>query len=269
MESPVRKMQKRNDYNRHKLFRKIKRRRKAQAEQQSKAAEKELKKRLKWTAPKFEDGKNIKNSNVYEYPTIVQELQNTLVNSNYNKYLMEGALKDVVNKTISYYPSPYKPPSVYYDVNKDIYDSFYSNPEYVVLGTKPRFDNTYYNYSGNPLRTAAHEVAHHYDNITNGELKTEEDINPNMFQRPDYIWYHSDNRLDRKYADEYAKSALEHDAHPDERYADRIASYIVPGYGRYENTRPPKFDYGKDRYIQEIDIQNQKKIFMIPNNIKV
>lgn len=58
MESPVRKMQKRNDYNRHKLFRKIKRRRKAAAEQQSKAAEKELKRRLKWTAPKFDDGKD-------------------------------------------------------------------------------------------------------------------------------------------------------------------------------------------------------------------
>lgn len=53
MESPVRKMQKRNDYNRHKLLRKIKRRRKAQAEQQSKAAEKELKRRLKLTPPRF------------------------------------------------------------------------------------------------------------------------------------------------------------------------------------------------------------------------
>lgn len=55
MESPVRKMQKKNDYNRHKLLRKIKRRRKAAAEQQSKAAEKELRKKLKM--PKFDDGK--------------------------------------------------------------------------------------------------------------------------------------------------------------------------------------------------------------------
>lgn len=53
MDSPVRKMQKRNDYNRHKLLRKIKRQRKARAEQEAHAAEKELKKRLKLKQPKL------------------------------------------------------------------------------------------------------------------------------------------------------------------------------------------------------------------------
>lgn len=57
MDSPVRKMQKRNDYNRHKLLRKIKRQRRAQVEQQKVAAEKELKRRLMVTPPKFGDGK--------------------------------------------------------------------------------------------------------------------------------------------------------------------------------------------------------------------
>lgn len=47
MESPKRKMQKKNDYQRHKLFRKIKRRRKAQAEAEQHMAEKQLKKKLK------------------------------------------------------------------------------------------------------------------------------------------------------------------------------------------------------------------------------
>lgn len=47
MESPKRKMQKKNDYQRHKLFRKIKRRRKAQAEAEQQVAEKQLKKKLK------------------------------------------------------------------------------------------------------------------------------------------------------------------------------------------------------------------------------
>ena len=47
MESLKRKMQKRNDYQRHKLFRKIKRRRKAQAEAEQQVAEKQLKKKLK------------------------------------------------------------------------------------------------------------------------------------------------------------------------------------------------------------------------------
>lgn len=55
MESPKRKMQKRNDYQRHKLFRKIKRRRKAQAEAEQQIAEKQLRKKLK--LPKFGDGK--------------------------------------------------------------------------------------------------------------------------------------------------------------------------------------------------------------------
>lgn len=57
MDSPVRKMQKRNDYNRHKLLRKIRRQRRAQVEQQKVAAEKELKRRLRVTPPKFGDGK--------------------------------------------------------------------------------------------------------------------------------------------------------------------------------------------------------------------
>lgn len=59
MESPKRKMQKKNDYQRHKLFRKIKRRRKAQAEAEQHIAEKQLRKKLK--LPKFGDGKSIKS----------------------------------------------------------------------------------------------------------------------------------------------------------------------------------------------------------------
>lgn len=55
IESPKRKMQKKNDYQRHKLFRKIKRRRKAQAEAEQQIAEKHLRKKLK--LPKFGSGK--------------------------------------------------------------------------------------------------------------------------------------------------------------------------------------------------------------------
>lgn len=56
MESPKRKMQKRNDYQRHKFFRKIKRRRKAQAEADQHIAEKQLRKKLK--LPKFDRGED-------------------------------------------------------------------------------------------------------------------------------------------------------------------------------------------------------------------
>lgn len=59
IESPKRKMQKRNDYQRHKLFRKIKRRRKAQAKADQQVAMKQLRKKLK--LPKFGDGKGIKS----------------------------------------------------------------------------------------------------------------------------------------------------------------------------------------------------------------
>lgn len=56
MESPKRKMQKKNDYQRHKLFRKIKRRRKAQSEADQYIAEKQLRKKLK--LPKFDRGED-------------------------------------------------------------------------------------------------------------------------------------------------------------------------------------------------------------------
>ena len=47
IESPKRKMQKKNDYQRHKLFRKIKRRMKAQAEAEQQIAQKQLMRKLK------------------------------------------------------------------------------------------------------------------------------------------------------------------------------------------------------------------------------
>lgn len=56
MDSPVRKMQKRNDYNRHKLLRKIKKQREAEKEQQAHVAEKELKRKLR--KPKYDGGKD-------------------------------------------------------------------------------------------------------------------------------------------------------------------------------------------------------------------
>lgn len=58
MESPKRKMQKKNDYQRHKLFRKIKRRRKAQAEADQQIAVKQFRRKLK--LPKFDTGDDAK-----------------------------------------------------------------------------------------------------------------------------------------------------------------------------------------------------------------
>lgn len=57
MDSPIRQQQKRNDYLRHKLFRKINRRRRAKRQQDIEAPAKELKKRLRQKRT-FEDGKD-------------------------------------------------------------------------------------------------------------------------------------------------------------------------------------------------------------------
>lgn len=58
MDTPIRKMQKRNDYNRHKLLRKIKRQRQQRMEQDERIAEKELKRKLKLKQPRFKCGKD-------------------------------------------------------------------------------------------------------------------------------------------------------------------------------------------------------------------
>lgn len=58
MDTPIRKMQKKNDYNRHKLLRKIKRQRQQRKEQDARIAEKELKRKLKLKQPRFICGKD-------------------------------------------------------------------------------------------------------------------------------------------------------------------------------------------------------------------
>lgn len=65
MDTPVRKYQKQKDYQRHKLFRKMKRRRKAAIEQAKDAPMKPL--RRKFKIPKFEGGKDDK-PNVFQLP---------------------------------------------------------------------------------------------------------------------------------------------------------------------------------------------------------
>lgn len=77
MDTPVRKYQKQKDYQRHKLFRKMKRRRKAAIEQAKDAPMKPLRRKLK--IPKFEDGKDNK-------PNVFQLADGTFVN-NHNEPL--------------------------------------------------------------------------------------------------------------------------------------------------------------------------------------
>ena len=75
MESPKRKLQKKNDYQRHKLFRKIKRRRKAQAEAEQQIAEKQLRKKLK--LPKFDRGEDELSTYKKNALDIINDSENT------------------------------------------------------------------------------------------------------------------------------------------------------------------------------------------------
>ena len=123
MESPKRKLQKKNDYQRHKLFRKIKRRRKAQAEAEQHVAEKQLRRKLK--LPKFGDGKekiNLDNAHFDKEGNLVD-------NTTGIKYI---PISDdvVITPNTKYFYDPYASANNYFDpikfanlsnINRDMY----------------------------------------------------------------------------------------------------------------------------------------------------
>lgn len=110
MESPKRKMQKKNDYQRHKLFRKIKRRRKAQAEAEQQIAEKQLRRKLK--LPKFGDGKekvNLDNAHFDKEGNLVD-------NTTGIKYTLTSD-DVVITPNTKYFYDPYASAGNYFDGN--------------------------------------------------------------------------------------------------------------------------------------------------------
>lgn len=132
MESPIRKMQKKNDYNRHKLLRKIKRRRKAAVEQQSRVAEKELKKKLKMKMPKFEDGKD-------DYYSYMEKLASKKARE-WGYKSVDAALTSMLNDNTYNYEEFYKrkpelakamlaadPDAHFSDIGKTVYHPTFSN----------------------------------------------------------------------------------------------------------------------------------------------
>lgn len=101
MESPKRKLQKKNDYQRHKLFRKIKRRRKAQAEAEQQIAEKQLRRKLK--LPKFGDGKekiNLDNAHFDKEGNLVDNTQQKI--DQYISNLSDEQLFDLFSQQNGY-----------------------------------------------------------------------------------------------------------------------------------------------------------------------
>lgn len=105
MDTPIRKMQKRNDYNRHKLLRKIKRQRQQRKEQDTRIAEKELKRKLKLKQPRFAKGKD----DITNPKANVEELLNVQSGLNFN-------FDPVIGNTIirDYYGNPVNANSVQY-----------------------------------------------------------------------------------------------------------------------------------------------------------
>lgn len=110
MESPKRKMQKKNDYQRHKLFRKIKRRRKAQAEAEQHMAEKQLRKKLK--LPKFGDGKekvNLDNAHFDKDGNLVDNTTGAKYTATTNDV--------IITPNTKYFYDPYSSANNYFDPN--------------------------------------------------------------------------------------------------------------------------------------------------------
>ena len=110
MESPKRKMQKKNDYQRHKLFRKIKRRRKAQAEAEQQIAEKQLRKKLK--LPKFGDGKEKVNLDNAHF-----DKEGNLVDNTTGVKYTPTSDDVVITPNTKYFYDPYASAGNYFDSN--------------------------------------------------------------------------------------------------------------------------------------------------------
>lgn len=110
MESPKRKMQKKNNYQRHKLFRKIKRRRKAQAEAEQQIAEKQLRRKLKLT--KFGDGKEKVNLDNAHF-----DKEGNLVDNTTGVKYMPTSDDVVITPNTKYFYDPYASAGNYFDGN--------------------------------------------------------------------------------------------------------------------------------------------------------
>lgn len=110
MESPKRKMQKKNDYQRHKLFRKIKRRRKAQAEAEQQVAMKQLRKKLK--LPKFGDGKEKVNLDNAHF-----DKEGNLVDNTTGVKYIPTSDDVVITPNTKYFYDPYASAGNYFDGN--------------------------------------------------------------------------------------------------------------------------------------------------------
>lgn len=110
MKSPKRKMQKKNDYQRHKLFRKIKRRRKAQAEAEQHIAEKQLRKKLK--IPKFGGGKEKVNLDNAHF-----DKEGYLVDNTTGIKYMPTSDDVVITPNTKYFYDPYAIAGNYFDGN--------------------------------------------------------------------------------------------------------------------------------------------------------
>lgn len=84
MDSPIRQYQKQKDYQRHKLFRKIKRRKRAQAEQEAEAPIREMRKRV---LKRFKDGKDKGISDQQYYSIMERVAENN--NNEWNRFRTE------------------------------------------------------------------------------------------------------------------------------------------------------------------------------------
>ena len=159
MESPKRKLQKKNDYQRHKLFRKIKRRRKAQAEAEQQIAEKQLRKKLK--LPKFGDGKekvNLDNAHFDKDGNLVDNTTGTKYTATTNDV--------IITPNTKYFYDPYSSANNYFDPSDLKYSSavtFDDNGNIIPLSKRDNFNFNDLRYAVIPTITGGYAVRSNYD----------------------------------------------------------------------------------------------------------
>ena len=165
MDSPVRQQQKRDDYTRHKLFRKIKRRQKAKREQEKKLAEKEL--RRKFRIPKYSGGKSSDD--------VVYETQNTEDGTVYRIHPSAFGAKELNVTT----------PEVVVRPDPDVIKAVDNHMKRLAsqserIGFINPITGQYYMPTGGPLRSVYPE----FDLITLGQMGA-----PLIKQAGNYLWY--------------------------------------------------------------------------------
>lgn len=253
MDSPVRKQQKRNDYLRHKMFRKINRRRKAERQQAIDAPAKELRRRLR--KRKFEDGKD---EEIVELPEVRVDTEGNVIADDGRKgtvRLPDITVRPTYLDLYTYYPlvSDYITGHSVLRGVKDTSGGMYINHNDGSFYISRKPENAGYNFVTNNCSDATREAL---------EAATGNKINPYLFTTPgDVQDFFKEQYPDFRVISEGPKTALRAYVTPAEFDRAKAVSdslqkadaekYMQEALRIYRETglNIPKFATGKDSGI--------------------